>query len=484
MPGGVERDGGKSGGRSDGCGRRSGIASSTSNHLVASSHPRYVVRRNGGSGGNCVDLRLSRTASGLVLLLVALGCAGNGADRRFGPNYERRSESQLRAAVGWLDVEAQAEIRETVKPDELLQLAEQTRAARKPQVLPPRKTILVLTGGGSYGAYPAGVLYGWTQAGTRPTFDVVTGVSTGALIACFAFLGPAFDEDLRRNYTNLCNDDVYRLRHFPALLLSESLADNTPLAQLIEREITDDHIRLVAAEFAKGRRLYIGTSDLDTRRAVVWDMGAIAARGDAKLFRAVVLASAAIPGFFPPVRIPVTVDGVRHIERHIDGGTSSSMFFVPPWVPPDQRATLPSGWLYDSDLYILVAGKLYADPVPVKPRALAIAQNAVSTMVYDQTRNALHKLFLLTILTGMNYHLSSIPMDFDSPASSTEFDPEQMSRMFQAGAEWARSHQKWRDTPPGYELGEGARYRSGTVLTGSGQSAPTGCAVPPIPQKK
>lgn len=427
--------------------------------------------------------RLDRPVLGLALCAaVAVGCVGGIC-----PELRERSKDQLRAATGWMDPVAQNEIRGTIHPDELLRFAEKTRAARKPEVLPPRRTVLVISGGGAFGAYPAGVLCGWTESGARPEFDVVTGVSTGALIACYAFMGPTFDADLKRNYTTVSNDDIYRIRRLPFSLLAESLADNTPLARLIAQEVTDERIRLVAAQHARGRRLYVGTSDLDTRRAVVWDMGAIATRGDRDLFRAVLLASAAIPGFFPPVRIPVTVDGVPHVERHIDGGTSSSMFFVPPWVPPDQRANLPPGWLYNSDLYILVAGKLYADPAPVRLRTLAIAQHAVSTIVYDQTRSDLHKLYLMSLLTGMNFHLASIPMDLEIHTDATQFDPTQMCRMFQAGAAWGRTNPRWRDTPPGYEPGEGSRYRVGTVLTATGGTAVIGgdnFPVPVIPEKK
>src|SRR5262249_20604192 len=161
-----------------------------------------------------------------------------------------------------------------------------------------------------------------------------------------------------------------------------SLADSAPLARLIEEAITDERIAKVAEEHRKGRRFYVGTSDLDTRRAVVWDMGALAAHDTPehrKLIRDILLATASIPGFLPPVRIPVTVDGVPHIERHVDGSTSSSMFFVPPYVSPMERANLPTTWLHGSDLFILVAGKLYADPVPIKTRSIYIASHAVST---------------------------------------------------------------------------------------------------------
>jgi predicted acylesterase/phospholipase RssA len=426
-----------------------------------------------------MHVRFNRAIGLTLLLAVVLGCAGRRAER---------SPEELRAAAGWTDPEAQAEIRPAVRPDELLFIAAQAREARRPEVLPPKRSILVLTGGGPYGAYPAGVLCGWSETGTRPVFDVITGISTGGIIACFAFLGPEFDPVLRQSYTQTRSKDLYHLRHFPVSILSESLADDTRLARLIDKEVTDERIQLAAVEHAKGRRLYVGTTDLETRRLVVWDMGAIATRGDVKLFRKVLLASASIPAFFPPVPITVTVDGVPRVERHVDGGTGASMFFVPPWVPPDQRDNLHPGWLYGSDLYIIDAGKLYADPAPVRPRAIAIAEQAVSTIVYDQTRSDLHKLFLLTMLTGMNFHLASIPQDLPAPTDSTIFDPAEMCRLFRAGSEWARSQPRWRDTPPGYEPGEAIHYRGGTVLTdtrwrtlvGTGGIGP----IPGIPGKK
>ena len=314
---------------------------------------------------------------GLLAMAVAIGCTGSVRERHAERHTPQRSLEELRASVGWFDLETQTAIRDTVRPDELIDWAEKIRASSAPAVKSPPKNVLVISGGGIYGAYPAGVLSGWTETGTRPEFDVVTGVSTGALVGCFAFLGANYDADLRRYYTTICNSGIYRRRHLLASVLSESFADSTPLANLIEEAVTDERIAAVADAHRKGRRLYIGTSDLDSRRAIIWDMGAIASRNtpeSRELIRKILLATASIPGFFPPVRIPVTVDGVRHVERHVDGSTSSSMFFAPPWVPPDARENLPSTWLHGSNLYILVAGKLYADPVAVKARQLLHCQ--------------------------------------------------------------------------------------------------------------
>lgn len=429
-------------------------------------------------------------ALGISLVAAAIGCGGfrDRMPRHHGGRT--RSDEELRASVGWLDPEAQEAGRGTLTADHLLQFAARSRESVRPPALYPKKTILVVTGGGSYGAYPAGVLVGWTATGTRPEFDVVTGISTGALLGAFAFLGPSEDAELRRCYTTLRDRDIYRRNRILPALLSESFADTGPLERLIEQTATDERIARFAAEHAKGRRFYVGTSDLDARRGIVWDMGSIAARNtpqSRKLFRDILLASAAIPGFFPPVRIPVYVDGQRYVERHIDGGTTSSMVYAPPWVPPESRAELPPGWLYGSELYIVVAGKIYPDPTPVKARTIAIASSAVSTVVYDQTRSDLHKLFLTSAMTGLNYNVSSIPKDLNSPLESTKFDPKEMSRLFDAGYQWSVSGLQWRHTPPGYEPGEGARFRAGPILTDTGRTAPIGPpdgripVAPPLP---
>ena len=444
-----------------------------------------------------IGIRRGRLAVlSMLALALALGCAGRDRGERerqsrFRPDTGPRSGEELKSALGWSDPEAQSAGRSVLPTDELVEWADKSRKSRKPAVPSPKKNILIISGGGVFGAYTAGVLYGWTQAGTRPEFDVVTGISTGALVAVFAFLGPSVDCELREAYTRISNDDVFKRRRLLQSLLSDSLADNAPLARLIEHYATDDRIRQVAAEYRKGRRLYVGTTDLDLRRGIFWDMGAIAARDtpeSRELFRKVILASAAIPGFFPPVRIPVVVDGRTTVERHIDGGTTSSMFFAPPYVPPEQRDALPPTWLHGSDMYILVAGKMYPDPTPVKSRSLAIAGNAISTILYDQTRSDLHKLFLLSVFTGMNYHMTVIPRDLPAPVESTSFKPEEMTVLFEAGAEFGRGG-KWRDSPPGAEPGEGGRYRSGPFLTDTGRYSPLGptgpeSAIPPVIPKK
>jgi predicted acylesterase/phospholipase RssA len=350
---------------------------------------------------------------------------------------------------------------------------------------PARFNVLVLSGGGAYGAYPAGVLAGWSEAGTRPDFDVITGVSTGALVGTLAFLGPARDPDLKRFYTRLTDRDVFARRPGLAALLSDALADSRPLGRLIDRAVDADLLRQVAAEHAKGRRLYVGTTHLDARRLVVWDMGAIASRGrpeDLALFRKVLLASASLPGLLPPVAIPVEVDDKRYEELHADGGVTASLFFRPPHVPRAEAAALGDRPLAGSNLYVIVAGKLYADPEPVEPRFVSIVSSSVSALLYAQTRGDLAQLHALAQATGMNYRVAAVPQAIPVPAAATTFDPAAMHRLYEAGRRQAGTAGLWRSTPPGSQPGEDVPVRAGTRLTPAPPAGPPVIGPAPAPR--
>ncbi|HKA06645.1 MAG TPA: patatin-like phospholipase family protein [Gemmataceae bacterium] len=327
--------------------------------------------------------------------------------------------------------------------------------------------ILVLSGGGAYGAYSAGVLAGWTESGTRPNFDVVTGVSTGALVATLAFLGPERDPLLKRFYTTVTDKDVYARKSELTAIFSDSFRESKPLANLIDAVVDAQLLKEIAAEHAKGRRLYVGTTHLDAKRLVVWDMGAIASRGtpaDLALFRTVLLASASIPGFFPPVPIHVDVDGKPVEELHVDGGVTSSLFFRPPQVTRGELHLLGDRPLAGSNIYIIVAGKLFADPACVERRLLPIAADSISALLYSKTRGDLFQLYALALGTGMNYHVTAVPTDLDVPRDSTSFDPAVMGWLYEVGRENAQSGREWRSSPPGTQPGEEVPLRGGTQL--------------------
>lgn len=351
---------------------------------------------------------------------------------------------------------------------QFFELGERVRESQRPETLPPKKSVLVLSGGGAFGAYSAGILCGWSESGTRPTFDTVTGVSTGALVAVFAFLGPEYDDELRRSYTEIDSAGIYRTKPIFVALLSDSLNDSKPLHKQIEEAITPEVVAKLAKAHAEGRRLYIGTTDLDGRRPVVWDLSAIAASGkpdSRELICNLLLASAAIPAFFPAVEIPIQVDGKKYVERHVDGGLTQPLFFRPPHIAEEDRSNPLPSMLYGSDEYVIVAGKLYADPYPVKPQVLPIVGSSVTTFLHAQTRDTLVKLYMQSMLTGMRYHLAAIPSDFVGLSSPIDFNPSGMTKLFEEGRKQALEGTVWRNMPPGIGEREGLLQRTGTSLT-------------------
>ena len=198
-------------------------------------------------------------------------------------------------------------------------------------------------GGGANGAFGAGLLKGWTESGTRPAFKLVTGISTGALIAPFAFLGSGYDATLEDFYTTITTKDIYRERSYFAILFDpSSMTDTTPLQKIVAKQVDENVLAAVAQAHRQGRRLFIGTTNMEAGKLVIWDMGAIAASGKPgalELFRKVMLASAAIPVAFPPVFIPVKAAGKEYEEMHVDGGTAAQVFFLraSPWICTPRR---------------------------------------------------------------------------------------------------------------------------------------------------
>lgn len=356
-------------------------------------------------------------------------------------------------------------------------------------VTQPARAVLCLSGGGSYGAYSAGVLNGWSQRGDRPCFDVVTGISTGALIAPSAFLGPKYDAQLKQFYTAVASKDIYTVRRFWGLL-DESYADTAPLAARIDAFLTAELMRDLAEAHAKGRRLYIGTTEEEGRQLVIWDVGAIALRngpGDRQLIGKIMLASTAAPGFFPAVPIEVTVDGVAHTERHVDGGVSQALFYRPPYLAPEQRSDVAARDCAGAKVYVIVAGKLYADPEVIRPWSLHQAGKNVSTLIYAQTRGDLQRLYTVCLLSGMDYYISAIPPEYPTPTSSVEFDPSAMTALFEEGRRVILSAKPWRSLPPGVGPGESTLARQSPALTFRARGpalpigGPNGVNIPPHP---
>lgn len=250
--------------------------------------------------------------------------------------------------------------------------------------------ILAISGGGEDGAFGAGLLVGWSEAGTRPDFEVVTGISAGALAAPFVFLGPGRDADLRDVFTKYRRADIYD----PGLLAplaGSGLVDSSPLANLIAHYVDDAFLADVARERRKGRVLLIGTTNLDAQRPVLWDMGRIAMSGQPRaldLFRKVLLASASIPGAFPPVRIAVEADGRAFEELHVDGGVTRQVFVAPPPAATRDLAGPPRA----RRLFVIRNGKVGAEWDAVRADLVSISTRAVSTLIKNQGIGDLYRI--------------------------------------------------------------------------------------------
>ena len=318
-------------------------------------------------------------------------------------------------------------------------------AADFQKVLPPTNgPWLAMSGGGADGAFAAGLLNGWTQSGKRPEFSVVTGVSIGALLAPYAFLGAKFDEELRQAIVSVTGADIFEDRPTP-----ESFLDTWPLRRLLDKRVTPELIAAVAAEHRKGRRLLVVTTNVDTGRRMVWDMGAIAQKGDEaaiKLFRDVLLASSAIPGFFTPVMIDVEANGKKFQEMHIDGSVTAPFFVGPEaLLDPGSKLRLPA-----TELYIVLNGRLAPDFYPPERNTVQILSRLISVVL----RNGLQAEAMLfaahAARLGVPMYTAQVADSFNHPAYGL-FDEKYMNALYEHGLE---------------------RGRNGTAFEAIGQSSP------------
>jgi hypothetical protein len=302
---------------------------------------------------------------------------------------------------------------------------------------------LILSTGGEDGAFGAGLLNGLSAANNRPDYAVVTGVSTGALMAPFAFAGPKYDGALKDAYTKITAADVFEVGS-----TGESFLDSWPLKDLIAKQITPQLLADIAAAYKNGRRLFIITTDLDEERSVVWNMGAIAAHGGdvaLTLFRNVLLASGSVPGAFPPVLIDVEGNGKKFSEMHVDGGVGGQFFVAPPVLMASN-----SGYKIPATaLYVVVNSSLQRDFAVVDPSTPQILGQTVSMAVMVDLRLMLDRAFVVAKNSGIGFNVAAIPANFFAP-SRGPFDPQYMNALFNAGYDLGKSATPFAAAPPPY----------------------------------
>lgn len=309
------------------------------------------------------------------------------------------------------------------------------------------KTMLALSGGSDNGAYGAGLLNGWSQSGKRPEFTIVTGVSTGALIAPLAFLGADQDATLERLFTTVSSNDIYRSRFALAIPLSPSAASTKPLERLIAATMNDALIDRIGQEHVRGRRLFVGTANLDAQRMVIWNMGAIAAsdaEGRHALFRQVLLASSAIPAFFTPVMIKTRSAQRTISEMHVDGSTTAQMLTL-----PDDAITgdIPAGGSRPLHIYLIVNSKLNGEFRLVTPRTIPVATRSISLGLRSSLVSTVGLSYLYSKARGIDFNMSFIDREYPGEDHKL-FDTAYMRGLYAYGLELGRTGTFWKKHPP------------------------------------
>ena len=306
-------------------------------------------------------------------------------------------------------------------------------------------SVLALSGGGSEGAFGAGALVGLSRFGKLPPFQLVTGVSAGALIAPFAFLGPSWDPKLEdiftRDLSHLMNGSLF-WRIVDRLFSPLGKGHHAPLYKLVDEIASPELVEAVARESASGRELVVATTDLDTQETVIWNMSAIAEQGGERarsLFRDVLLASASLPGIYPPVLIKVRQGDKDYEELHVDGGVTTPVF-VFPLVAAIAPAELPK--LNGVHLYMIVNGQLATLPTTTPVKTLDVMGRSFSAQLTYRTREAIINTVQMARQLGMRFEVTYIPVDY--PVTSfVNFKPKYTRALFNYGARCAQHGLLW-----------------------------------------
>ena len=313
---------------------------------------------------------------------------------------------------------------------------------------------LSLSGGGDNGAFGAGLLTGWTEHGGRPKFDLVTGVSTGALIAPFAYLGAEYDHVLRYVYTQTTRKDIYIELGLMGALFGDAYADTSPLFRLISEYVNEDLLKRIAFEYDTNNRwLLMATTNLDSGAPVLWNMGKLASIDTPQalnLFRKIMLASAAVPGAFPPVMIDVMADGQQYQEMHVDGGATTQVFMYPAALGAEARRSGVVSPYKRREAYIIRNARLDAEWRQIERNTLDIMGRGINQLIQSQGFGDIQRIYLTSLRDRIGFNLAYIGPDFNEPHTQ-EFDRAYMSALYAYGYRLGRAGYPWVHMPPGYD---------------------------------
>ena len=339
--------------------------------------------------------------------------------------------------------------------DDWFKLTKEQLKTQYPAAYGQPHNYLAISGGGQRGAFGAGLLCGWTVTGKRPQFTIVTGVSTGALIAPFAFLGPQYDPVIKEIYTRYSTSDIVEKRSLLKSLLGDAAADTSPLQEKIAKYVDENVMAAIAAEYAKGRVLDLVTTNLDAARPVAWNIGRIASKGTPEalqLIRDIMLASASIPAAFPPVMFDVEANGQLYDELHVDGGATSVMYLYPiglDWGRLIEQLEVKG----KPNVYILRNGRWRKQWSSVDRSTIPVAIRTIDSLMGSAVLGDSYRIYLATQRDGIQYNLAYIPESFDEEASES-FDKEYMTKLFNLGYQMAIDGYQWNAVPPGYDTSD------------------------------
>jgi predicted patatin/cPLA2 family phospholipase len=313
----------------------------------------------------------------------------------------------------------------------------------------PVQNILALSGGGANGAFGAGVLVGWSESGQRPEFEMVTGSSTGSIIAPFAFLGSEYDDVLLEIYSSVTRDDIYQPKILTGLLSGSALADTTSLQNQIEKYVTQELVAAIAVEYQKNRTLFMVTTHFDAMRPMIWNIGAIATNGgpDATaLIRKVILASSAIPIMFPPVPIEWEKDGKHFTELHVDGGVTRNVFAYPAQISVKQIEKI-QGLTFRKKIFVIQNSNSQLRYEPAKTGVMSIAGRAVKGLLQNKGNADVERIYYLSQRDDIAFNMIEIPNSFVADGA-TDFDPDYIAELLALGRATGKRGDFWYDKPP------------------------------------
>ena len=331
----------------------------------------------------------------------------------------------------------------TLGPDGEFALRTSAEVARRLQASLGERplSILALSSGGSNGAFGAGALAGLTTSRTRPEFTVVTGVSSGALVAPFAFLGPSWHEQMARIFTTGETDGLLQSRGLGAVFGSSAYSGE-PLRRLIERYADDAMIAAIAAEAAKGRLLLVATTDFGSGEPVIWDLGSIALHGhkNAKpLIQSLLLASASVPGMLPPVTVRFRTQGKMRTETHVDGGVTLPFFIAP---APEDLPQAVAGGPQSTSVRVIIDGPLRNLPRRTHANAFSIFSRSLSAGLSHVTRAQLESTVEEVRQRGISLEYAAIPASYPL-RGAFDFGPDAQRSLFEFAASCAAGDRLW-----------------------------------------